>query len=287
MPGVYCSKCGTLAESLDPFCRKCGARMDSTQVFEKQAQQAIPDHDIYEQVAKSPDSPVLPVRTACLITAGLLLATICLVGVFFVFLLRQPDARPLLSIEFLGTATPYPTQRPYLTAAVYATARPYPSATIYPSALPYATSGPVAVFVQADLTSNHQIPRKYNPMANCELRIKNQNKNEDAVILLVEEGTTISTAAVYIRANDSINKTGIPSGTYHTYITLGRDWDSLNGRFLTDPFYFRFKDPTTLTTCSAGYSSSHEYLEITLYITQGTGTEAEMVDPNDFPSISP
>ena len=277
MPGTYCGKCGTLAQPTDRFCRICGAVLDSVPVAVVPPQNASA-----EPGGASPKAP-LSQGMACLIAVGLVFLSLTLVVVFFVFLINQPNGSPLVAVEIIGTATPYPTQRPYQTA------RPYPTSTPYPLPVPYPTTGNLAKLAPETGASRQPFAPSvpFSSSSGCELRIKNQNTGLDAVILLAEVDTNAVTTAVYVRASDAFTKSGISTGTYYIYVALGQDWDNLTGRFNTNAFYFRFKEPNIFNICSAGSNGSYQYVEITLNASEGTGSETVTVQPDGFPSISP
>lgn len=286
MTEIYCRICGTMARPTDLFCRKCGVSLISNTVTEEPARTAKPEQGGEgldgRDVISSPESPMSN-RTACLIVVGLLFSTLVLVMMFFIFLGNQPGGRPAFAIEIIGTPTPYPTRNPYPTAT------PYKTATPYPPAVPYPTTGVLAPVATAPGATR----RSFEPMftsfgsGGCELRIKNQIINLDSVIILSAVDTNVTAMAVYIRAGDSLTKSGISTGTYYTYVTTGWDWDHQTGRFSNYPMYYRFEESTTFDTCSSGIYGSYQYLEITLNITEGSGSDIISVPADSFPSVSP
>jgi hypothetical protein len=285
MPEFHCGKCGTITQPTDLFCRICGSSLDPINAA-KEGKNTRPEQggeglDGGDVIA-TPES-AMSIRNACLLVAALLFSTLVLVMIFFIFLGNQSSGRPAFAIEIIGTPTLYPTSKPYSTAT------PYQTATPYPSAIPYPTTGVLAPSVAA--AGATKLP--FVPIlpsfgsSGCELRIKNQNTNLDSVIILSDIDTNFIAMAVYVRASDSLSKSGISTGTYYTYVATGRDWDNNTGRFNNNAMYYRFEEPTTFDACSSGLYGRYQYLEITLNITEGSGSNIISVPADSFPSVSP
>jgi hypothetical protein len=269
MPDIHCRKCGTIARPTDLYCRRCGAplapRIDAEDVAqdtkaEKGRQRPDARGLKSSQVAHSPR------HTGCLVTAATVLSITLVVVVILIIALRNQSGGSLpVAIRLVGTSTPYPTNTPYFTATAYR--RP----TSYPQATPYQTTG--------------ILWQKYK--VGCKLIIKNQNTSQDSVVILTDTKTSNPIAAVYVRANDSFTFTGFPAGTYFTYIAIGLDWDNSTSRFDHYADYTRFEEPDTFDACPSLNYGSYQYLEITLNLTEGEGSDTVYVQPDSFPSIAP
>jgi len=291
MPEIYCRICGTIAQPTDLFCRRCGSSLGSTTIAEEGTQNAKPkpgkEGSVGNEVRSSLKS-IGPKRTTCLVAAagGLLFLTLAFVVIYFIALAIQPGGRPALAIELVGTSTPYPTRTPYRTGT------PYRTPTPYPTVVPYPTTGALAPVAPAIGASEQPfVPLLPHVSGGCLLIIKNQNTDVDSVILLSNVDTNAIAAAVYVRASDSFSEWGIPTGTYYTYIAVGQDWDAIAGRFKNNADYFRFKDSVVFDTCpSSRYSIAYpefQYYEVTLNISEGSGSDTIYVPPDSFPSYSP
>lgn len=271
MPELHCGKCGTIVQPTDLFCRICGFSLNPTTTAEERTQNArleragegLDGRDVFS----SPESPMTN-RKACLVAMGLVFSTLVLMMVLFIFMGNRSGNRSAFEIEFIGTSTPYPTHKPYPTDTPYKTATPYPPALSYP------ITGVLARVSTGGYSG-------------CELRIKNQIINLDSVIILSTVDTNVIAMTVYVRANDSLSTSGISTGTYYTYVTTGRDWDNHIGRFSNNAMYYRFEEQNTFDTCTSGLYGSYQYLEITLNITEGSGSDIVSVPPDSFPSVSP
>jgi hypothetical protein len=275
---LHCGKCGTSAQPTDRFCRICGSLLESTTVPKERTRNATLDD-------KNVDTLKLQISnsTACLIAAGFLISTVILVIILFISLANLSGGSHAIAIESIGTSTPYPTRKPYTTAA------PYNTPTPYPTAVPYPTTGALTMPTKdiSDQPFVYVIPS----FGGCRLRVKNQNIDLDSVVILSDVETNAIEVAVYVRANDSISESGISTGTYHTYVATGQDWDVITSRFINYADYFRFKDPVVFDTCpSFGYGfsyGSYQYFEVTLNITEGQGADIIIVAPESFPGYSP
>lgn len=225
--------------------------------------------------------------TGCAIAAGvfLLLAVGLAAGLFFTRIARTSSdpfspSVPLVSIQAAGTPTPYPTRRSYSTAL------PYNTSTPYPTALPYPTTGPMSTPTPID--APYQVIVRPSFFSGCSLTVKNQFPDLDGVVVLANHDSQVVVLAVYVRANDSVSTSGIDTGSYDTFVTLGTDWDALAGRFLNNSVYFRFKEPNVFDTCPGGFSgASYQYLDVTLNYTEGSGSDSIDILPDDFPRLAP
>jgi hypothetical protein len=283
MPDNYCSQCGTNIRPTDLFCRNCGFALDSTTVAAQQTPSAKLERSSDGLAGRGvipPPKSSLSIFTACLVAASLVFLTLTLAVVAVLFLVNQmvvqPGGRPAIAIEQIGTSTPYPTRAPYRTDIPYKTATPYPTAASYPTTGPFSTATPGQPF--------QIVPPIF--FYGCQLRIKNQNPDLDSVVILSNVDTNAIMAAMYVRANDSFNKSGISSGSYYAYVALGLDWDNTTGRFKNNAFYFRFEEPASLNMCPTLYGS-YDFYEIILNSADETGSNTIYVQPGSFPSISP
>jgi hypothetical protein len=80
-------------------------------------------------------------------------------------------------------------------------------------------------------------PSHYTSGGHCELNIDN-NSGWDAVVKLVTQISTKTVWKKYLRAGDSLNVTGVESGSYRLRFALGSAWDPNEKRFLREPQYF-------------------------------------------------
>ena len=240
-----------------------------------------------DQPAGEVNPPARPRRSwssCCLFSAAALVCfTLALGAIALFYLASQPGGLAAVGAEVVGSATPYPTRTPYRTASPYRTQTAYPSATPYPTRAPYPTTGPIR---GVRPTGQFYVPLPYSLSAGCRINVKNQNTELDAVVVIssVDKGTTA--ASVYVRARDSYSTSGISSGTFYTFVTIGQNWDSANSRFSQNAGYFRFEDPVVFTTCSSSLTfGSHQTLDITLNYKEGTGSDTISVPPDSFPKL--
>jgi hypothetical protein len=276
-----------MVRPIDLYCRKCGASLSSNAVTEERTLDAKPETgrgglDGRTGVS-SPASPRSRLTTCAILVGCFLLLTIALAVIYFILLANQPGGRSAIAIELVGTSTPYPTRKPYSTALPYKTPTPYPTVIPYPTTGALATVAPTVS--ETEPLFVFTIP-SFN-FGGCRLDVKNQYTDLDSVVVLANVDTNASVAAVYVRARDSFSSSGIPTGTYYTYVAMGQDWEPITGRFIHNAAYLRFKEPVTFDTCSSGFFGSYQYLEITLHITEGSGSDTINVQPDNFPRLSP
>ena len=284
MPEIYCTKCGEAARSTDLFCRSCGAPLNSAAEGGAAGAQPEPSADQPAGEVNPPARPRRSWRSCCLFSAtALVFFTLALGAVALFYLASQPGGLSAVKIEVVGSATPYPTRTPYRTASPYRTQIAYPSATAYPTPAPYPTTGPIR---GPSPTGHFYVPLPYSLSAGCRINVKNQNTELDAVVIIssVDKGTTVK--SLYVRARDSYSASGISTGKYYTFVTIGQNWDSVNSRFSQSAGYFRFEDPVVFTTCSSSLTfGSYQHLDITLNYKEGTGSDTLSVPPDSFPQL--
>jgi hypothetical protein len=286
MPDIYCRKCGTLANPTDLFCRICGTALGTGTVHDSPPSSASAE-------VRQPDPSKPPVRrawgTACGVVAGIvLLAVILLAGLGFILSRRQPGGSPAISVEIVGPQTPYPTQPPYATATRYPAPSAYPTSSPYPTTIPYPTTGPLTSSGAAQYPWVSSLGNRSFTNGWCELNVKNQNIYLDSIVILADVDTNAIVKTVYVRANDSLlNESGISTGTYYIYVTMGMDWDGLSGGFMIDPVLIRFKDTVVFSACKNLSFGDQENITITLNVSEGTGSDTIYVPPENFPRLSP
>jgi len=201
--------------------------------------------------------------------------TLVLVMIFIISLVSQTGGRSVIAIEQIGTSTPYPTRAPYRTDL------PYTTATSYPTAIPYPTTGAMST-----AAPGQPFQWALDFKRDCQIRVKNQSTDLDSVVILSTIDTNVIVAAMFVRANDSFEKWGIPAGSYYTYVALGLDWDNMTGRFKNNASYFRFEEPTTFNTCLAGHGD-YDFSEITLLPAEESAPGIIYLQPESFPGIFP
>jgi hypothetical protein len=213
-----------------------------------------------------------------------------LAAVFLYAMAIKPAGSALVAVEGIGSATPYPTSTPYRTATPYRTSTPYAPGIPYPTTGPLSTPQPTRAASSGTVWEQPvRVAPGVGPFSStgCHLDIKNQNLNLDALVILAVSETSEIEKAIYVRANDSFSGSGIGTGTYYTYVALGLNWDALSGTFLYDAGRFRFKDAVVFDTCAGGMYGSYQYLEVTLNVGTGAGSESVGVSPEDFPRVAP
>jgi hypothetical protein len=268
MPDRYCRKCGSLAQPADLYCRVCGSSLE----------------------AATSGKPRRPWRTTCLVVAaGMVVLVVALLAVFILLRLIQPGGIPAVSVEIIGTTTPYPTRPSYRTATPYnQTPTAYPTRDFYPTTGALATPLPTATSPGTYAMPEIQPYRSFFD-SSCELTINNQFNDLDSVVMLVEADTDLIVTSAYVRARDSYSTSGLTTGTYYTYVALGQDWDSVTRLFTDNASYYRFTAPVVFTTCSFNWSpySGYQYLTVTLNTTEGAGLDITNLLPSEFPGATP
>jgi hypothetical protein len=254
--------------------------LESTAFSDGDAQEAKPENRLEKPAAK----PRGVLGAACLIPVGILLCVALIVGgLWMISLAGQQGGSPAVAFELVGTSTPYPTATPYRTAALYRTpapyrvALPYKTATIYPTDAPYPTTGVI-----------ERPPQRFVPsslLGGCRLNVKNLHPALDAVIVLSKVDPQEIEKAVYVRSNDSFSESGIPTGVYYIFVSLGLDWDSHTNSFVNNAAYFRFKEPVTFDQCPYAVFQGYQYVDVTI---NPEGERSNIIDlpPESFPSLA-
>jgi len=113
-----------------------------------------------------------------------------------------------------------------------------------------------------------------------ELEITNGTDN-DAVIKIINTYTKISIREVYIRSHNQFTIRGIPDGQYNVLFSLGKNWDTPSGKFVTCKSYSKFDESFTYTTTTRQYST----YKVTLNsVVGGTATTTDL-DENEFEKL--
>jgi hypothetical protein len=120
------------------------------------------------------------------------------------------------------------------------------------------------------------------PSGGHRLNVENGN-DRDAVAVL----TTLQEAPVlsfYVRGGESVSITGIATGTYLLFFTIGRDWDTTAGRFGCQVSFTRFEDSFPFQVTTQGGRSSTTVWSVSLHSVPGGAGATDPVDPAQFPS---
>lgn len=281
MSDHVCPKCGAGASPEDQFCRECGAALDGAEQSPVEGQTAsqASQNDYWSS------QPAAPKRTArrgcCLLSAAaavFFLFSLC--AALLIFFASQPGGLAAVKIEVPGPATLYPTHTPYRTATPYRTSTIYPTSTTYPTRAPYPTTGPLQRPSPTGFAS-----LSYIGLGGCKVNVNNQNMEQDAVVLLSSVDKGLIVISMYVRAGEAFSGSSIPTGSYTIFVTLGKNWDSFTGKFNQNVYYFRFEEPTVFTTCTSGLYGSYQYVDITLSLKEGPGSNTISVAPDSFPKL--
>lgn len=108
-------------------------------------------------------------------------------------------------------------------------------------------------------------------------QLKIENGSSDTVISIVRGKTTVT--RVYVRGKGTFTVRGVRDGTYHIYMTSGKDWDNRFKAFGRDCQFERFDDPLKFTTTSRTYT----IWTISLRPVPGGNAHISSVDPGGFP----
>jgi hypothetical protein len=117
---------------------------------------------------------------------------------------------------------------------------------------------------------------------NGQLTVDNRG-TADAVIKLVTGSTAVRD--LFIAAGTSAKVTGIPDGTFDTYLTTGVDWDDTNHRFTRNCGFKKFDDPMHYTTTDNGTETFYSTFTLTLdtLFAPGSAAPDRTVAPSAFP----
>lgn len=108
-------------------------------------------------------------------------------------------------------------------------------------------------------------------------QLKIENGSTDTVVSIVRGKTTVT--RVYVRAKATVTVRGVRDGTYHIYMTSGKDWDDRFKAFSRDCQFERFDDSLKFTTTSRTYT----IWTISLRPVPGGNAHISPVDPDGFP----
>ena len=89
--------------------------------------------------------------------------------------------------------------------------------------------------------------------------------------------------AVYLRAKDALEVSGIEDGEYGLYFTIGDGWNAGEGKFDNVYGYYRYNTPMIFETKDVGEEIEYTILELDLYKADATNF---MPDQFQFPDIS-
>ncbi|HWQ18138.1 MAG TPA: hypothetical protein VN455_00040 [Methanotrichaceae archaeon] len=91
--------------------------------------------------------------------------------------------------------------------------------------------------------------------------------------------------AIYIRAGDTYNLTGLDDGSYGLYFTMGSGWDSKSGRFKSARGLYRFNNPLVFKTVDGVDDIEYSTFEVDLYEVP-MGESNILPDNFEFPDLS-
>jgi len=91
--------------------------------------------------------------------------------------------------------------------------------------------------------------------------------------------------AIYIRAGDTYNLTGIDDGSYGLYFTMGSGWDAKAGRFKSARGLYRFNNPLAFKTVDGADDVEYSTFEVDLYEVP-MGESNILPDNFQFPDLS-
>jgi hypothetical protein len=126
---------------------------------------------------------------------------------------------------------------------------------------------------------------KFTSGGNGILTIRNGSSNH-SVVKLVDTASDKAVYAGFVRANASLNITGIPDGTYRLLFASGRGWDDIDGKFKLNAGYSEFKNHLVFTTTpiNEGNRSGYQYdeMSLTLYPVVGGTAKTESISTITF-----
>jgi hypothetical protein len=169
-------------------------------------------------------------------------------------------------------APPPPTSAPASTPPPVTnpiTANPALSAALSPQPGP---SGP--------RPANGAVITKRGTSGKGQLAIEN-GTDEDALVTLSRDGRAVY--AVYCRASDDTELTGIADGDYAMFVAQGDGWNRELRRFTASPDYTKFDDPASFATVRETDAIRYTRLRITLQPVVGGNAGTVPVDPESYP----
>ena len=95
------------------------------------------------------------------------------------------------------------------------------------------------------------------------------NWRMDTVAVLADQNVK-PLIAVFIRAKESLNITGIEDSSYNLYFTVGNYWDSENRKFDSVFGYYRYSSPLIFETSEIGDEFEYSIYELDLYEASGS-----------------
>ena len=95
------------------------------------------------------------------------------------------------------------------------------------------------------------------------------NWRMDTVAVLADQNVRPLTA-VFIRAKESLNITGIKDGNYNLYFTVGNYWDAEDRKFDSVFGYYRYSSPLSFKTTDIGDELEYSIYELDLYEAAGS-----------------
>jgi hypothetical protein len=110
------------------------------------------------------------------------------------------------------------------------------------------------------------------------------NGNDDAVAVLSEAGRGIK-SAVFIRAEDNFNITGIDDGSYDLYFLQGQSWNSSTSRFDVGLRRSRTNEPMAFKTTSTAEGISYSMWDVTLEEVANGNVDKDPVSEEEFPNL--
>jgi hypothetical protein len=113
-----------------------------------------------------------------------------------------------------------------------------------------------------------------------QLAIEN-GTDEDALVTLSRDGRAVY--AVYCRASDDTELTGIADGDYDMFVAQGDGWNRELRRFTASPDYTKFDDPASFATVRETDAIRYTRLRITLQPAVGGNAGTVPVDPESYP----
>jgi hypothetical protein len=128
--------------------------------------------------------------------------------------------------------------------------------------------------------ANGAVITKRGTSGKGQLAIEN-GTDEDALVTLSRDGRAVY--AVYCRASDDTELTGIADGDYDMFVAQGDGWNRELRRFTASPDYTKFDDPASFATVRETDAIRYTRLRITLQPAVGGNAGTVPVDPESYP----
>jgi hypothetical protein len=107
-----------------------------------------------------------------------------------------------------------------------------------------------------------------------------------SVVKLVDIALDRAVYAGFVRANSSLNATGIPDGTYRLLFASGHGWDDVDGRFKQREGSSEFQEPLVYTTTPFSRDGrrgiQYDTMSITLNPVAGGTAKTDSISTNEF-----